>query len=75
MANITGEDVTDEFQIKLSGTTLSAGDSGAITVSMVAGYPKKIKLTLSGNTVDTEFKRLIRKQYDKVKSVADEGFW
>jgi hypothetical protein len=24
---------------------------------------------------DTEFKRLIRKQYNKVKSVADEGFW
>lgn len=23
---------------------------------------------------DTEFKRLIRKQYNKVKSVADEGF-
>ncbi len=24
---------------------------------------------------DTDFKRLIRKQYNKVKSVADEGFW
>ena len=24
---------------------------------------------------DTEFKRLIRRQYNKVKSVADEGFW
>jgi len=24
---------------------------------------------------DTEFKKLIRKQYNKVKSVADEGFW
>lgn len=24
---------------------------------------------------DTEFKKLMRKQYNKVKSVADEGFW
>ncbi|NLN82490.1 MAG: hypothetical protein GX136_08105 [Clostridiales bacterium] len=24
---------------------------------------------------DTEFKRLIRRQYNKVKSVDDEGFW
>ncbi|MDD3890107.1 MAG: hypothetical protein PHR65_09320 [Syntrophomonadaceae bacterium] len=24
---------------------------------------------------DTEFKQLIRRQYNKVKSVADEGFW
>lgn len=24
---------------------------------------------------DKEFKQLIRKQYNKVKSVADEGFW
>lgn len=24
---------------------------------------------------DTEFKKLIRKQYNKVKSVANEGFW
>jgi len=24
---------------------------------------------------DTEFKKLIRKQYNKVKTVADEGFW
>ncbi len=24
---------------------------------------------------DAEFKKLIRKQYNKVKSVADEGFW
>ena len=24
---------------------------------------------------DTEFKQLIRRQYNKVKSVDDEGFW
>lgn len=24
---------------------------------------------------DTEFKQLIRRQYNKVKNVADEGFW
>jgi hypothetical protein len=24
---------------------------------------------------DAEFKRLIRRQYNKAKSVADEGFW
>ena len=24
---------------------------------------------------DTDFKRLIRRQYNQVKSVADEGFW
>lgn len=24
---------------------------------------------------DTEFKQLIRRQYNKVKSVADDGFW
>ncbi|MEG3072475.1 MAG: hypothetical protein RQM92_18055 [Candidatus Syntrophopropionicum ammoniitolerans] len=34
-----------------------------------------ICLTLTDGLSDTEFKKLIRRQYKKVKGIAEDGFW